>query len=202
MASAQRAPEAEHVEVEHVAAVERRGEGGGDERLDVAPGRGGVGVLRGDDLALLGDAQRPVDAAAGLGEDGLVGGPPPRPTVPPLPWKSRRRAPAAGRRSTSLDLCLVERPVRGQVAAVLVRVRVADHHLLPVTAGGDHRAVDRQGQQRGQRGVGLVQVVDRLEERDDVERGRGHVARVSSPASFSSTATSSTSLTDSAFEIT
>ena len=39
-------------------------------------------------LYLDGDAQAALDGAWGLRQDGQVGGPPPRPTVPPRPWKS------------------------------------------------------------------------------------------------------------------
>jgi hypothetical protein len=52
--------------------------GGQDNRagdlLEVKMGQVGVGIARGDDLALLGDAEAPVDAARGLGADGVVGG--------------------------------------------------------------------------------------------------------------------------------
>ena len=66
-------------------------------------------------------------------------------------------------------LGLVQRPVGGEVATVLVRVRVADHHLLAVAVGAHVGAVPRLGEQRVERGSGVVEVVDRLEQRHDVD---------------------------------
>ena len=76
------------------ASRQRRLERRGHQRLQVAPGRRRLGVLGGDHLALLGDAERAVAPirAAGPGSP-RTPGPPPRPTVPPRPWNSRRRTP-------------------------------------------------------------------------------------------------------------
>ena len=63
------------VGAEVVVDARRRLERGGDEGLEVAPGRRRLGVLGGDHLALLGDAQLAVDRAGRLGQDRLVGRP-------------------------------------------------------------------------------------------------------------------------------
>jgi hypothetical protein len=81
--------------------VEARGlQRRGEQRLEVPARRRRLRVLGGHHLALLGDAQRAVHRAGRLGEDRLVGGPPPRPTVPPRPWKRRMRTPARSAAAT------------------------------------------------------------------------------------------------------
>ena len=67
----------------------------------------------------------------------------------------------------------VERPVGGQVAAVLVGIGVSEHDLLGVTAGRHHGAIDGDRQCGLQDRRAVLQVVDRLEERHDAHRGVG-----------------------------
>src|SRR5918996_6354801 len=105
----------------------RRGKG-----LEVASAALGVGVLARDHLALLGEAQRRVDRARRLGEHRVVARPAaaadgaaatveePQAYSPAITYLHQRR------------LGLIERPVRGEVAAVLVAVRIAEHHFLLV----------------------------------------------------------------------
>ncbi len=143
-----------------------------DQRLEVAPPELGVGILAGDDLALLGDAQPAGDAARRLREDGV---------------EARAAAAADGAataveqaqlravRAEGLDqqhLAAVELPVGAEVAAVLVAVRVAEHHLLPVAAPGDHLPVDRHRERRAHDVAAAREVVDGLEQRDDVDGQR------------------------------
>ena len=91
-----------------------------------------VGVVGGDHLALLGQLEAAVDRARGLGEDRPV----------------RRSATPADRAAAAVEQgqlesvpagrldqrCLrpVEQPVRRQEARLLVRVGVAEHHLLAI----------------------------------------------------------------------
>jgi hypothetical protein len=67
----------------------------------------------------------------------------------------------------------IECPVGHQVSAVLVAVRVPEHDLLPVAAPGDHRTVDGVGEGRAHDGAAVGEVVDRLEQRNDVDGERG-----------------------------
>ncbi len=127
------------------ARLERRG----DDGLEVAPPELRIGVLARDDLALLGEADAAVDAARRLREDRVV----------------RRTAAAADRAAAAVEeaqldaaavgegcderaLALVQRPVRREVAAVLVAVGVAEHHLLQVAARREPAAVARDGERR------------------------------------------------------
>ena len=71
-----------------------------------------VGVLAGDHLALLGDADLAADAARRLREDRLVARAAAAPDVPPRPWKRRRRTPCRGEHAHELDLGLVQLPAR------------------------------------------------------------------------------------------
>ena len=66
-----------------------------------------------------------------------------------------------------LQLRAVDRPARGDVADVLVGVRVADHHLLLVADGAQRGAVDRRGEQRAHRVGGGGERLAGLEQRDD-----------------------------------
>ena len=68
-------------------------------------------------------------------------GPPPRPTVPPRPWKSRSFTPHSRATSCSARWALVDLPGAGEHAAVFVGVGVAEHHLLPVVPGVEQLAI-------------------------------------------------------------
>ena len=68
---------------------------------------------------------------------------------------------------------LVQFPVRGQVAAVLVAVRIAEHHLLHAVAGGEQGAVGGHAQQAVHHLRGGAQVGDRFEQRHQVHAAVG-----------------------------
>ncbi len=76
----------------------------------------------------------PVTLPAGCARIASYDGPPPRPTVPPRPWNRRSLTPCSRERLDQPHLGAIERPVGGEVAAVLVAVGVAQHHLLPIAA--------------------------------------------------------------------
>ena len=97
-------------------------------------------------------------------------GPPPRPTVPPRPWKSRSVTRGRGEHGGEPCLGAVERPVRRQVAAVLVAVRVAEHHFLHAAPARHQAAIRRQRERRPHHRRRPLEVVDGLEQRDDVQR--------------------------------
>ena len=96
-------------------------------------------------------------------------GPPPRPTVPPRPWKSRSRTPCRPATSRSarwarwISHCDVVMP------GVLVGVGVAEHHLLHVAAQRDEPAVRRVAEQVVEHAPGLAQLVDGLEQRHEAD---------------------------------
>jgi hypothetical protein len=66
-------------------------------------------------------------------------------------------------------LGFVQFPVGGEVAAVLVAVRIAEHDLLEVAARFQMVAVDRIGEQGLHDARCRTQVFDRLEQRTDVQ---------------------------------
>ena len=70
------------------------------------------------------------------------------------------------------ELGAVERPVRGEVAAVLVAVRVTEHHLLPPAASVEPRAVAGQRERVAHDTRAACEIVDRLEQRHDVDGER------------------------------
>ncbi len=126
-------------------------------------------VFAGDDLALLGDANGTLDGADRLGEDRLVA----------------RSAAAADRAAATMkeaqpdivapeyfderDLRLVELPARGQETAILVAVGVAQHDLLDAAAAFEQARVFRQAQQLVHHVAAMAQILDRFEERHDIE---------------------------------
>src|SRR4029077_10488690 len=93
-----------------------------------------IGVLARDHLALLGQAQLPVDAAGRLGKHDPVAGAAPAPdsAAAAVEQAQADAVPPAG--VDDRQLALVQLPVRRQEAAVLVAVRVAEHDLLRVAA--------------------------------------------------------------------
>ena len=152
-------------------------EGGGEEDLEVAPGGRRLGVLRRHHLSLLGDPQLSVDRAGGLSEDRLVR----RTTTSPdgaaaTVEQPQARAAGPGHLDESL-LSSRQGPVGRQIATVLVGVGVPDHHFLAAAAPGDHSCVQRMVEERRQHVVASVQVVDRLEQRHDVDRARRRLGR-------------------------
>ncbi|SOT40155.1 hypothetical protein F01_260221 [Burkholderia cenocepacia] len=145
---------------------QRRLERRGDDRLEVAPADRRVRELARDHLALFGQADLAVHGARRLRQDRLVG----------------RAAPAADRAAAAMeqpqrDLALAEQvderefraiqlPVRREEAAVLVAVRVAEHHFLFGALMRDQRVDARQREVVAHDARRVAQVGDRLEQRD------------------------------------
>ena len=78
---------------------------------------------------------RPSTVPAGWASRASKLEPPPRPTAPPRPWNSCSRRPASRDDLDQGARGLVQLPGRGEVAAVLVGVGIADHHLLHARRG-------------------------------------------------------------------
>src|SRR5439155_18171942 len=107
-----------------------RQQGRRDRGLEVPLGESRQAVLERDRLALLGEPEAAVDRAGRLRDDRCIAGPaaPPRRTAASL--EERQLDTASATERDELLLRPVHLPRRGEVAAVLARVRVADHHLL------------------------------------------------------------------------
>src|SRR5205085_10996526 len=107
-------------------AVRRRQQTGlhrrGDQRLQVAPPELGIGILAGDDLALLRDANGTVHAPGGLREDGLVAWSSAATNRSAAAVKEPKLDVASVARLDQLRFRAVERPVGGDETAVLVAV--------------------------------------------------------------------------------
>ena len=128
---------------------------------------------------------RPATVPGGCAWIARLAGPPPRPTAPPRPWKNTQRRPWRSQLLGERDLRAVGRPAGGDVADVLVRVRVADHHLLLVADGAQRGAVDRQLQQRAHRRRRLLAASPRprTAARSAAARPRRRPRRARSPSS-------------------
>ncbi len=125
---------------------------GGDERgarqlLQVATGDGGIGVVRGDDLALLGELEPAVDRARCAAEDRPIGGPAAAPDGAAAPMEERQLDAVLPCDRDERLLGAVEHPGRGEETGLLVRVGVAEHHLLAVAAGREVGSIARVAQQ-------------------------------------------------------
>ena len=99
-------------------------------------------------------------------------GPPPRPSAPPRPWKRVSVDAARRGRLDQRRLRLMEQPGGRQEARFLVRVRVAEHHLLAIAARREAGPVRRVVEQRAEDRAGGLERLARLEQRDEVEDGR------------------------------
>jgi hypothetical protein len=126
-----------------------------------------------DDFALLGDAQAAVDRAARRCDDRARG----------LAAATADGAAAAVEEHDAdagvagdvehFDLHTLQRPARGDDAAVLAAVGIAEHDHLLIAARAQMLAIGRIGEQRRQGLWRQAQVLDRFEQRRDIER---HVA--------------------------
>ena len=96
-------------------------------------------------------------------------GAPPRLTEPPRPWKKAIGIPALLPHPGELDLGLVQLPVGGEEAAVLVGVGIADHHLLHPALRPHAAAHHRHIEQLLHDGGRALEILDGLEQRHDRE---------------------------------
>ena len=149
---------------------QRRLDGCREKRLQIAFGDNGFRVLGGDDLALLGDTQRTLHRTRRLGEDRVVAR---AATTTDRATAAVEQTQADTRllgRLDEVELTAIERPVGGHVPAVLVRIRVPEHDLLHPGLRIDEVTVERQIERSEQRFGALLEIFDRLEQRDDPHR--------------------------------
>ena len=165
---------------------QRRVERGGRVDLERPQREPRQAELRLDHLALLGDAQPAVDRSGRLRLDGQIRRPAAAADAAAAAVEQRQLdAAARGTRATTILLRLVQLPVRGQAAAVLRRVRVADHHFLAAAAPlrGTTASPSR-----------LAQRCRRRSRRSSIVSNSGTTrSGRSAPASFCSSSTASTS---------
>ena len=141
----------------------------GNEGLEVLSGALGVGELGGDHLTLLGHPQADLHAAGRLGDDRVVA----RPAAAadgatPTVEQTQLHVVSSGDLDQAL-LTSIQRPVRCQVAAVLVAVGVPEHHLLQAATMIEPFDVSGVRPQRVDDVGGRLQVGDGLEQRDDAD---------------------------------
>lgn len=152
--------------------VQQRGfQRGSHQGFEVAAADLGVGVFGGDDLALFGQADLAVHGARGLGQDGLVAraAATSHGAAAAVEEAQRQRADLAQlvEQLDQRDLGAVELPGRGEHAAVLVAVGVAEHDVL-FAAAAVHQAADAGQRIELAHDLGRdAQVADGLEQRHD-----------------------------------
>src|SRR5579862_354922 len=107
----------------------------------MALGYVGVGVAREDDLTLFRKFQGRQPCARWPGQDGCSRRPATTPDSPSSAVEDRRFRSCTANSTNDRFLGSVGVPQRSQITAVLVAVRVTDHHLLPVGAGRKRSAI-------------------------------------------------------------
>ena len=143
------------------------------EEFQVVEGRPAVGVLGRDHLPLLRDLDPPADRSRGLGQNGRVRRPAAAAHGPaPAVEEAERDAVPPSDFGEGL-LRPVEGPSGSQDSPVLAGVRVSQHHLLNSSPRLDVPPVGPISQETVDHAGGAREIVDRLEERDDVEGGEG-----------------------------
>ena len=116
-----------------------------DQVVEVLPAKLGIEIFAGDDLALLGDADAGLHGAGRLRQDGVVARAAAAADRPAAAVEQPQADLAALEDVDQRHLGLVELPARGQEAAVLVAVGIADHHLLHAAAAFQQARVVRDG---------------------------------------------------------
>ena len=120
-----------------------------DQRLEVAAADLAVRIFARDDLALFGDADLPLHGAAGLGEDRVVARAAAAPDRAAAAVEQADAHAVVAEHLDQADLGLVELPARGDEAAVLVGIGIAEHHLLLAAERVDEAAIFRQRRAAG-----------------------------------------------------
>src|SRR5262249_10972869 len=155
---------------ETFASEKRRLHGGRDQRLQVTAADDRIGVFARNDLALLGQPELTVHASGWLCEHRVVARP---------PAASHRASPAGEQPDTDPVLLehlyernfrLVELPVRREEPAVLIAVRIPEHHLLEVPSRREKLSVKRIREEPIHDAIAFTEIFDRFEQRDDVDR--------------------------------
>jgi hypothetical protein len=117
-----------------VRGVRRLVEGGAhrgrEERLEVAAADLAVGVLARDHLALLREPELALHAARRLREDRVVAGAAATPDRAAAAVEEAKPHARLAKHGDQRRLRLVELPVGGDVAAILVAVGISEHHFL------------------------------------------------------------------------
>ncbi len=123
----------------------------------------------------------PFTLPGGLCEDGLVARPAPAADRPAATVEETHLHPVPVEHAHQRDLGLVEFPVGGEVAPVLVAVGVAEHHFLHAAAARDDALPRRQREQLVHDDAAAAQVGDDFEKRHDVDVGHRLGARAQQP---------------------
>ena len=109
-------------------------ERGRGEDLEIAPAELRIRIFAGDDFALLGDADRALNRARRLGEDRLIAGSAAAADRTAAAMKQAQADIMAPEHFDERHLRFIQFPARGQEAAILVAVGIAEHDLLQAAA--------------------------------------------------------------------
>ncbi len=150
--------------------LRRRGdEGGARQLLQMAPGDRRVRVVRGDDLALLGELEAAIDRARRAAEDRAVRRAPAAADGAAAAVEERQLDAPVARDLDQRLLGAMQHPGRGQEPRFLVRVGIAEHHLLAVATRHEMPAIVGIGEEGVEDRACGGQRIGRLEQRDDID---------------------------------
>ena len=147
----------------------------GEERLEIAAGTDGFGILGGDDLALFGESKRPLHRARRLRQNRVVAGSAAAADGAASTVEQLQPHPCLACSDDEIEFGSIQGPVGGQVPAVLVGVRVSEHHLLRVALSPHQLPVEVEIEGRRQRRRAVAQILDRLEQRNHAHAARRSV---------------------------
>ena len=154
-----------------------------EHQLQAALGEGGQAEVLGHDLTLLGDLDPAVHRTRGQGGERARHRRAAAPAHGAAPAVEQRpRHAGAGTRARHFLLHAVQRPRRREQPSVLGGVRVTQHHLLVPPPGGEVALPHGVVQQRADHERRVLQVLQGLEQRHDVDaRERGLARQVHQP---------------------
>ena len=163
--------EVEQVRVEHR----------GDQLLEIPLGDGGVRVFQGNHFALFGDAQPPARRRERLRLNAAMRLPAAAVDGPPLAVEQGEAHAVFFRHLRQALLGVEELPIGRHVTAVFDGVRIPQHHFLKVLARAQNAAVKRIGEQLLHDSRARFQIVERFEQRNDIEVGASKSAAAAVP---------------------
>ncbi len=135
-------------------------------------GKIGIGIAGGDRLPLLGESKSALHGSRWLGADPTAGWSPAPRHATAAAMEQGEGHPVLTAHACDRGLSLVERPVGRQIPAVLVAVRVSDHHHLLAAAHDEVFTVDVEREQLPQDLRRRLEIVERLEQGRHMEARR------------------------------
>ena len=145
---------------------QRRFERRGHHRFQIAPADVRIAELAGDHFALLGQTDLTVDGTRRLRQDGLISRTAATANGASASMEQAQGHAAFVEQRHQREFGAIQLPVRREETAVLIAVRIAEHHFLLVALMFDQRIDTRQRDQVAHDVRRVAQIGNRLEQRN------------------------------------